>query len=85
VLTVRRPQDARRWLETHNLAAFVSDVTDRKPPAFVYIDDRALCFRGAFEETLRQIEDFQPHWQCHDRGASDDRAGHEPHDSPGDS
>jgi hypothetical protein len=74
VLTVRRPEDAWQWLETHDLAAYVSDVTDRKPPAFVYIDDRALCFRGAFDETLRQMDCFQPHWE-RDRQGLDDRAG----------
>jgi hypothetical protein len=75
VLTVRRPEEARQWLEAHGLAAYISDVTDRKPPAFVYIDDRALCFGGAFDETLRQVDCFQPHWE-RDRQASDALAGH---------
>lgn len=62
VLTVRRPDEARRWLDRHGLAAYVDDVTDRKPPAFAYIDDRALCFRGTFADTLRELDAFRPHW-----------------------
>lgn len=70
VLTVRDPEAARRWLEEHGLGVYVDDVTDRKPSAFVYIDDRALCFRGVFEQTLREMEGFRPHWQ-RDIGGSD--------------
>lgn len=63
VLTVRAPEAARAWLTAHGLADHVAEVTDRKPPAFAYIDDRALCFRGAFEQTLAELDGFRPHWE----------------------
>lgn len=63
VLTVRRPEEARRWLEEHDLAQYVDEVTNRKPAALAYIDDRALCFRGTFEDTLSQLDAFEPHWR----------------------
>ena len=63
IFTSRFPADVRRWLETHGLADLVSDVTDRKPAAHVFVDDRAVCFRGDFDATLAEIERFTAHWE----------------------
>lgn len=35
-------------------------VTNQKPPAHVYVDDRAIQFRGNWDEILPQLEDFEP-------------------------
>jgi len=63
ILTTRDREAVWEWLEEHGLARWVAEVTDRKPPAVVYIDDRAVCFRGDFEETLREVEGFRPYWK----------------------
>jgi hypothetical protein len=63
VFTTRYPDDVWRWLREHRLDDLVADVTDRKPPAHVFVDDRAVCFRGDFEATLRDIERFAAHWE----------------------
>jgi|SRR3990167_5373748 len=35
-----------------------------KPIAFVYVDDRAICYRGETAETLvSNILNFEPYWQ----------------------
>ena len=35
-----------------------------KPIAFVYIDDRSICYKGeSAEELIAEIADFKPHWQ----------------------
>ncbi len=35
-----------------------------KPIAFVYVDDRAICYKGESAETLvSEILNFKPHWQ----------------------
>jgi hypothetical protein len=31
--------------------------------AHVFVDDRAVCFRGDFGETLREIDRFSAHWE----------------------
>lgn len=63
VLTVRWKADVEEWLERHDLARHVAEVTDRKPPAHVYVDDRALCFKGDFDAILDQIRHFKAHWE----------------------
>lgn len=52
------------WLERYNLASLVDRVTDRKPPAVAYLDDRAVCFNGVFDSSLvDQLIDFKAHWE----------------------
>ena len=63
VFTTRHYRGAWQWLERHGLAELVDDVTDRKPAADVFVDDRAVGFRGDFTAALREIETFTAHWQ----------------------
>lgn len=35
---------------------------DGKPYADIYIDDRAICFNGDWEQTLKEVEKFKP-WE----------------------
>lgn len=63
VFTVRWKPHVEQWLARHGLAEFVSEVTDKKPPAHVYIDDRAVCFRGDYREALELIPKFRAHWE----------------------
>jgi hypothetical protein len=51
------------------------EVTDRKPVADVYIDDRAIPFTGDWKETLEQIKNFEP-WTKREKSAqiSEDEA-----------
>ena len=64
VFTTRYADDARRWLAEHDLDRWVSEVTDRKPAAHVFVDDRAVCFEGDFSETLERIRRFRSHWEA---------------------
>lgn len=45
------------WLEKHNLAQYVKDITSEKPRALVYIDDKAIRFTD-WESTLNQFDEF---------------------------
>jgi hypothetical protein len=63
VFTTRYPVDVWAWLRTYDLAEFVVEVTDRKPPAHVFVDDRAVCFRGDYSATLDAVDRFTAHWE----------------------
>jgi hypothetical protein len=30
----------------------------------VFLDDRAVCFRGDFDSALREIIEFRAHWEA---------------------
>ncbi len=62
IFTCRWHEWVERWLERHGMAQYVESVTDKKPPAHAYVDDRAICFRGDFEGTLQAITAFRPFW-----------------------
>ena len=64
VFTTRHPVSARRWLRQHGLMRYVSAVTNRKPPAQVFVDDRAVCFQGDFDATLQNVLGFKAHWEA---------------------
>jgi len=61
--TTRWRDDAEAWLRKHGLLDRVDLVTNEKVAAHVFVDDRAVCFRGDFEVTLREIEALSAHWE----------------------
>lgn len=46
------------YLDNHDIE--VDDVVAHKPPAIVYIDDRAICFDGNPTTLLGKIKSFKP-------------------------
>lgn len=48
----------RAWLVDNEIE--VDAVKTEKPPAIVYIDDRAICFDGNSEGLLNKISSFEP-------------------------
>jgi hypothetical protein len=63
VFTVRWTPHVEAWLARYGLSEHVWMVTDKKPAAHVYVDDRAICFDGDFEKTLDRISGFKAHWE----------------------
>lgn len=51
-------QAVKQWLNKYHIK--VDGMMREKPPAIVYIDDRAICFDGNPEKLLSQIEKFKP-------------------------
>lgn len=47
-----------RFLKANDIV--VDDITAHKPPALVYIDDRAICFDGNSDELLAKVKGFEP-------------------------
>lgn len=48
----------KEYLAKHDIV--VDDVMKEKPPAIVYIDDRAICFDGNPHGLLDKIKAFEP-------------------------
>lgn len=56
IFTARHDLDGvRRWLVEHRLAHYFTDVTNRKPAATVYLDDRALKFESWAQALLELL------------------------------
>ena len=51
------------WLREYNLRQYCSDVTNIKPVAVAYIDDRAIRFEGNYSKVLDELKDFKTHWE----------------------
>jgi len=67
IFTCRWWEWTARWLEENGMAEYVESVTDKKPPAIAYVDDRAICFTGDFSATYQQILCFRPFWESAER------------------
>ena len=48
------------WLFENGLLRYVDKICKEKPPAIVYVDDRAICFDGHPETLLEKINNFKP-------------------------
>ena len=46
-----------KWLLKHGIE--VDEVCEHKPPAMVYIDDRAIRFRGNWADTMTELQEFR--------------------------
>ena len=63
LFTNRKPFNASKWLIENKLDKYFSDVTNVKPIASIYIDDRAVKFNGDYNQTLAEIENFNVYWK----------------------
>lgn len=62
VLSSQSPIFIKNWLKKNGMLEYVDEVTDRKVPAIVYIDDRAIRFDGDFGLLLQAVQTFEPFW-----------------------
>lgn len=63
LFTSRNLMLATKWLINNNLDKFFKDVTNIKLPSYLYIDDRTICFKGDYRETLDEIKNFKVYWE----------------------
>ncbi len=47
----------KKWLAKHNIE--VDEFAEHKPPAMVYIHDRAIRFQGNWADTLIALSEFR--------------------------
>ena len=52
-----------KWLIDNKIDKYFKDVTNIKLPSYLYIDDRCICFKGNYQETLDNIKQFKVYWK----------------------
>lgn len=63
LFTTRNSDLSKKWLRENELSSYFKDVTNIKIPAYLYIDDRCICFKGDFEKLLSEINNFKVYWK----------------------
>ena len=63
LFTTRNMLLSSKWLVENNLDKYFKDVTNIKLPSYLYIDDRCICFRGKYKQTLDEIKSFKVYWK----------------------
>ena len=63
LFTTRNLILSAKWLMENNIDKYFKDVTNTKIPSYLYIDDRCICFRGEYNQTLDEIRKFQVYWK----------------------
>lgn len=63
IFTANSVSACEKWLRNNGLMSLVSRVTDTKPEAEVYVDDRSFRFTGDYDAALKFIESNpKPYW-----------------------
>ena len=63
LFTSRNLMLSAKWLFDNKIDKYFKDVTNTKLPSYLYIDDRCVCFKGNFDQTLKEIQDFSVYWK----------------------
>lgn len=62
IFSTREKSKIIKWLEKYHLDKYITLVTNEKPPAVAYIDDRAIRFNGSYKECLNNLT-VNAYWQ----------------------
>ena len=63
LFTTRNLKLATKWLIENKIDKYFKDVTNVKIPAYLHIDDRAICFNGDYKNTIKEIKNFKVYWK----------------------
>ena len=63
LFTSRNLMLSTKWLIENNIDKYFKDITNIKLPSYLYIDDRCICFKGKYEQTLDEIKNFKVYWK----------------------
>ena len=63
LFTTRNTKQATEWLIENKIDMYFYNVTNVKIPAKIYIDDRAITFKGNYKQTLQNIKNFNVYWK----------------------
>ncbi len=60
IFTTRDKTLVSKWLINNKLNNYITDITNKKDLAFVYIDDRCINFNGNYKDLFDSINNFRP-------------------------
>ena len=63
LFTTRNLLLSAKWLSKNKIDKYFKDITNIKIPSYLYIDDRTICFKGDFNRTIKEINEFQVYWK----------------------
>lgn len=63
LFTNRSPKLATEWLIKNGINNYFTEVTNVKPIALLYVDDRAINFKGDYNKTEKEIANFKAYWK----------------------
>ena len=63
LFTTRNKLQAAKWLINNKIDKYFKEITNVKIPAYLSVDDRAVCFNNDFDKTLEEIRDFKTYWK----------------------
>ena len=55
LFTTRNKLQASKWIIDNKIDKYFKDVTNVKIPAYLHIDDRAICFNNDFEKSFNTL------------------------------
>ena len=59
----REPQQVKKWTIENGIDKYITQITNKKLPAFLIIDDRCIPFNGDEYQTLEAIKKFNVWWK----------------------
>lgn len=63
IFTTRNKLLTAKWIIENNIDKYITDITNTKELAYLYIDDRCINFKGEFQNILKEIEHFKCYWE----------------------
>ena len=63
LFTNRSAMLATKWLIQNSLDSYFKEVTNIKPIAIIYLDDRAINFNGDYDKALNEIRNFKVYYK----------------------
>ena len=61
LFSAREQEFVKQWSIEYDVNKYFTEITNKKRSAYLIIDDRCICFKGNFNDTLKQIKNFKKH------------------------
>ena len=59
LFSAREPRLVEEWSIEQGVSKYFKEITNEKKSAYLIIDDRCICFKGDYIDTIEQIRNFK--------------------------